>query len=254
MFHVKHFLYNCSYMSGLYENILRNSCADLGIALSQDQCSRLIEYMNKILDINTKINLTRIVDPMEFIEKHLIDSLLALEYMPDEKTKVIDVGTGGGFPGVPVAIMRPLSHVVLLDATAKKLKVVDTIVEEIGLKNVLCVHARAEVASTLPAYREKYKYALSRAVAPMPILAELCLPFVEPGGEFIALKGKNYEPELEQAREIIAKLGGEITNVEKIVTEPSLTTRVFIEVVKKEKTKSLYPRSFSEIKKNYKKL
>lgn len=239
-------------LSSIYSGFLNEELDKNKIYLSEIQKSQLLGYMNSLLDINHQINLTRITDPKEFILKHLIDSLLILPFIRGEDIKIIDVGTGGGFPGIPLAIALPDAHVVLLDSTAKKLRVVESIAKENDIDNVLCVHARAEVAGRLPAYRDQFDYVVSRAVASLPILLELCLPFLKPGGSFIALKNTNYKEELDKSSDILKSLSGEIGRIKEYSLSPELEDHVFIEIVKKDKTPQEYPREYNIIKKSTK--
>lgn len=236
-----------------YSDILTKFIVEYDIELTREQIEKIIRYMFKILDLTEKVNLTSIKDPEEFIEKHLLDSLLALPYIKKEDQKIIDVGTGGGFPGVPLAIALPKDHFILLDSTKKKLMMVEEAVKSLGITNVTCVHARAEDASHFPAYRDSYDYVISRAVAPLQILSELCLPFLKPDGTFLAFKGKQYQDEVDDSLDIVKKLNGEISSIEEFQLIPSQSTRVIIKMQKKGKTPENYPRSFSAMKKSLKK-
>ena len=217
-----------------YQNFLSNQCNDFNIELTPEQCSTLIEYMRLILQINKQINLTRIVEPNEFIEKHLFDSLIILPYIKKTDQNIIDIGTGGGFPGIPLAVKFPQNKFVLLDSTAKKLKVIEEIAKELKINNITFVHSRAETASNYPAYRDHFDYAVSRAVAQLQMLVELCLPFVKVGGEFID--------------EIINLLNGEVDFINEYKLPLTSTSRVLIDIVKKDKTPKNYPRKFAVIK------
>lgn len=236
-----------------FMDVLTEMTVQFGIELTRDQTKKIIEYMFKILDLTEKVNLTSIKDPQEFVEKHLLDSLLALPYIKKSEQKIIDIGTGGGFPGVPLAIALPDNQFILLDSTAKKLSMVEHAIKELGIKNVTCVHARAEDASHFPAYRDKYDYVVSRAVAPLPILAELCLPFLKPDGVFLAFKGRQYEDEVEDSLDIVKKLNGKISEIKEFKLIPSQSLRVIIEMKKTDKTPANYPRNYSAMKKALKK-
>lgn len=231
-----------------YQALLKEELEGFNIELGQNQLEVLIEYMRLILQINKQINLTRITDPKEFIDKHLIDSLTILPFIKKENQNIIDVGTGGGFPGIPLAIAMPANKFVLMDSTAKKLKVVEQIAKELKINNITFLHARAEEATHYPAYRDHFDYAVSRAVAELRILAELCLPFVKVGGEFIAYKSEPYNQELAKAQDIIEVLGGKVTQTTEYRLPISSSSRILIEIVKKEGTPKGYPRKFSAIK------
>ena len=171
-------------------------------------------YMDLILAYNEQINLTAIRDPESFERLHYVDSLSILD-RPEygHAQRVIDVGTGGGFPGVPLAIASPEKQFVLADSLAKRLKIVKAAAEESGVRNVSCIHGRAEDLGRDPTHREQYDLAVSRAVAALPVLAEYCLPFVRPGGFFIAYKGTEPEPEVQEAEKSIRLLGGKVTGI-----------------------------------------
>lgn len=233
-----------------YQVLLEEQLKYLNIELTKPQLEALIEYMRLILQVNKQINLTRITDPEDFIDKHIIDSLTILPLIKKQDQNIIDVGTGGGFPGIPLAIARPQNQYVLLDSTAKKLKVVESLAKELNIKNITFVHARAEEASHYPAFRDHFDYAVSRAVAELRILAELCLPFVKVGGEFIAYKSEPYNQELMKANDIIKKLGGNVIQTTELRLPITSSSRVIIDVMKKFKTPSTYPRKYSTIKNN----
>ncbi len=231
-----------------YQIFLKEQAQNFEIELDDNQIEKLIEYMHLILQINKQINLTRITNPKEFVEKHIIDSLAILPFIKREEQNIIDIGTGGGFPGVPLAIVCPKNKFVLLDATAKKLKVIERITKELNINNITFVHARAEIASHYPAYRDHFDYAVSRAVAQLKILIELCLPFVKVGGEFIAYKSDPYNNELALSEEILKELNGELITVNEYRLPITSSSRVLIDIAKKNKTPKKYPRKFSEIK------
>ncbi|MDO4287638.1 MAG: 16S rRNA (guanine(527)-N(7))-methyltransferase RsmG [Eubacterium sp.] len=223
--------------------------AQCGIRITEAQSAKMIAYMEALLDANSRVNVTRITDEDEFIEKHLIDSLTALKYIADDAQTILDVGTGGGFPGVPLAIMRPQAQVTLMDATGKKLRVIEEICRDIGVDNVAVLHGRAEEFGKSPEYREVYDCVVSRAVANLGILSELCLPLVKVGGSFLALKGKNYQEEMAAGRQAIAGLGGKIKAVEDCLLLQTDLVHVIIWVDKISRTPEKYPRSFGQMKK-----
>lgn len=220
-----------------------------GIAINQEQSRLMILYMEKLLVMNEKINVTRITDEDEFIEKHLIDSLTCLQFIDKKNKSILDIGTGGGFPGVPLAIMLPDVEITMMDATGKKLKVIENICQEIGIRNVEFLHGRAEEFGRDPAYREGYDCIVSRAVANLCLLSELCLPLVKKGGQFIALKGKNYLDEIDEGEKAIKVLGGKITGIESCLLLQSDLVHVIILVEKVKNTPDKFPRTFGKIKK-----
>lgn len=219
-----------------------------GIAINEEQSRLMILYMEKLLVMNEKINVTRITDVDEFIEKHLIDSLTCLEFIHKDAQSILDLGTGGGFPGVPLAVMMPEAEITMMDATGKKLKVIENICSDIGIRNVEFLHGRAEEFGKDLAYREGYDCIVSRAVANLCLLSELCLPLAKKGGQFIALKGKNYLEEMDDGEKAIKVLGGKITGIESCLLLQSDLVHVIILVDKVKKTPERFPRSFGKIK------
>ena len=204
----------------------------------EENYRRLTEY---ILEWNSKINVTAIRDPEEFYEKNIKDSLAVLK-LPEfsESRRVLDLGTGGGFPGLPLAMACPDKEFVLLDSVAKKLKVVSSAADEFGLSNVDVVNMRAEDLAKWPAYRESFDAVVSRAVANMSTLSEYCLPFVKKGGYFIAYKTEDALAEISEAEHAIRVLGGELIRTEGDGTEGS--GHLFAVVKKTGTTPPKYPR------------
>ena len=181
-----------------------------------DKAEQYRKLRDVILEWNEKINVTAIRDPEEFDKKNVQDSL-SVTALPEygAARSVLDLGTGGGFPGLPLAIASPEKSFVLADAVGKKLKVVQAAVQELGLVNVETVHARAEDMAKTKVHRERYDLAVSRAVANMATLSEYCLPFVKAGGFFVAYKTEDAAEEIEAAKGAIAKLGGRILRIER---------------------------------------
>ena len=214
-----------------------------GIEYSEDKASKLTGYMDEILKINEHVNLTAITDREEFIQKHYVDSLLCagLESFKTAE-KVIDVGTGGGFPGVPLAIAFPEKKFVLADSLNKRIKIVNGICESLGITNVTAVHGRAEELAKKSDMRESFDLCVSRAVASMNVLAEYCLPFVRPGGHFIAYKGPECDEELADAAAAIDILGGEITEDVRPARGDVPFDHRLIVIEKKKSTPPKYPR------------
>lgn len=222
---------------------LAANAAEYGLTLSPVQLDAFAAYNDLLLSWNEKINLTAITDPGEVAVKHIIDSLSCYdEALFPPGCAVIDVGTGAGFPGLPLKIYRPDIRLTLLDSLNKRLTFLREVVDTLGLADVELVHARAEEAGRRKDHRDRYQVATSRAVARLNVLAELCLPFVAPGGHFIALKGAAYREELAEAAKAIAALGGQVAVV-RPVSLPSLDdARAVIYIRKTGTTPAAYPR------------
>ena len=181
----------------------------LNIDHAEEKSKQLEQYMDGVLEWNEKVNLTAITDRDEFVQKHLIDSLLCAETLAfTESSSICDVGTGGGFPGVPLAVCYPEKEFVLMDSLGKRVRIVQQLTGELGIGNITAVHGRAEDLARQEAYRDHFDLCVSRAVANMRVLCEYCMPFVRPGGHFIAYKGADCESEIDDAQGAIQLLGG----------------------------------------------
>ena len=191
------------------KEILENGFAELNIASSDDQISKLIRYSELLVEWNEKINLTAICDERGIAEKHFLDSSTAL-LTGFVNGKVIDVGTGAGFPGFVLKIKKPEIELTLLDSLQKRINFLKTVGDDISV-DATYIHSRAEDGGRM--YREKYDTVVSRAVANMTVLSELCLPFLKVGGYFLALKGRLADEELSDAKKAIHILGGEVTDI-----------------------------------------
>ena len=214
----------------------------LNIELSDNQVSQFLKYYEMLVEKNKVMNLTAITEFDEVIEKHFLDSLQIAQYVDinNKNISIIDVGTGAGFPGVPLKIAFPNIKVVLLDSLNKRINFLNEVIDVLGLENIAALHGRAEDYGKNPEYREQFDYCVSRAVANMCSLSEYCLPFVKVGGSFIPYKSGNIDEELLNAKIAVFLLGGKIDKVEKFVLEENQRSFVFI---KKEKnTGKKYPR------------
>ena len=211
--------------------------------LTEDQNSILEKYMEGILAWNEKVNLTNITDPAEFRVKHNADSLMCVDF-PEfmEAGTVIDVGTGGGFPGIPLAVYSPQKHFTLLDSLNKRLKIIDELAGELGIDNITLVHSRAEDAAKTKEHREKYDLCVSRAVSNLATLAEYCLPFIRVGGHLLAYKGPGAEEEAKEAAKALKTLGGSLVDIrETSMEEYGLDHRILV-IKKVKNTPKAYPR------------
>ena len=214
-----------------------------GLALTPAQVEAFAVYNDLLIAWNDKINLTAITDPQEVAVKHIIDSLSCHDpaFFP-EGCALVDVGTGAGFPGLPLKIFRPDLRLTLLDSLNKRLTFLREVVDRLGLGGVELVHARAEEGGRDKSRRDRYQVAVSRAVARLNTLAEFCLPFVAPGGHFVALKGAQYREELEEAGRAIAALAGEVAAVRPVRLPGLDDTRAVIYIRKQAPTPAAYPR------------
>ena len=215
-------------------------------AVDDNSVSLLESLVDKTLEANEKFNLTAIKDKESFRELMVYDSLLPLKYIElSENNSVLDVGTGAGFPGLPLAICSNAEY-MLLDSTSKKIRHICCVIDEFKLKNVTAISARAEDFASQN--RERFDYVIARAVAPLNILLELCVPFVKVGGTFIALKGAKSDEELDLAKSAIKKLDIEVVSVNEEELPLSKEKRTIILFRKLKPTNKKYPRQFSEIK------
>lgn len=222
-------------------NELSKQTNQIKINLTDYQKEQFYLYMKLLLEWNEKINLTAITDEVDIIKKHFIDCLTINKYL-EKESKLIDVGTGAGFPGVPIKIVNPDCEVVLLDSLNKRLNFLNDVIEKNHLKNITTVHFRAEEAGKNKKYREKFDIATSRAVAPLNILVEYLLPFVKIGGKCICMKGSNAKDEIENSKKAINLLGGEIETIEEFCLPDTDIGRTIIVINKILKTPEKYPR------------
>ncbi|MBR6444231.1 MAG: 16S rRNA (guanine(527)-N(7))-methyltransferase RsmG [Firmicutes bacterium] len=233
-------------MEGLFETIEKLDIFPGG--LGKDGKAGMEEkfrtYMDGVLRWNEKVNLTAITDRDEFIKKHFIDSVMCAG-SPEIRgaEKIADIGTGAGFPGVPLAILFPEKEFCFIDSLAKRLRIVDELCKEAGIENVITVPGRAEdLASKNGECREIFDCVLSRAVASMASLAELCIPFLRTGGTFIAYKGSEFEKETEEGSVAIKEMGGEVIRTERCSDPDGSFDHGLIYIRKERKTPDKYPR------------
>ena len=230
-------------------DILKKYASEINVPLDDNALEQFSVYMQQVLDWNEKINLTSITEREEFITKHFCDSLSVFSAVDIKKgAKVIDIGTGAGFPGLPMKIARPDIKLTLLDSLNKRIKFLSEVVLSSDLLCSETIHGRAEDYSKLNEYRERYDIAVSRAVANLAALTEYCLPFVKVGGYFISMKGPEYKDELEQSKNAIDILGGAVEDVVSL-TLPDGSTRNIIKIKKVKNTPSKYPRRGVKINK-----
>lgn len=191
---------------------LINGLENINIEIDEKTAEKFMIYMRELVSWNEKVNLTAITEPDEIITKHFLDSAAAAEYI-GKNASVIDVGCGAGFPGLVLKLIRNDINLTLLDSLEKRLKFLDCVIKETETDCTSLLHMRAEDGGRDKKYREKFDVAVSRAVANMAVLCEYCLPFVKPGGKFIALKGPKTAEELKSAETAIKRLGGKVVGV-----------------------------------------
>jgi len=220
----------------------------INIELSSEKSEKFIKYKDLLKEWNDKINLTAIVDDKEIILKHFVDSLTIEKYI-SENDSVIDIGTGAGFPGIPLKIVKKDINLTLLDSLKKRLIFLEEVCKKLNLENVKIEHGRAEDYGKNKEFREKYDIATARAVADLSVLAEYCLPFVKVGGFFVCMKGNNIE-EIEESKKAVEKLGGKIEKVEKIYLPSTDIERNIILIKKVKATPKDFPRKAGTPSKN----
>lgn len=227
-------------------NELKQTLKRCSVEISDLMIDQFVLYANLLADWNKKINLTNIVEPKEVAIKHFLDSLLIFNaYKIPENMSVLDVGTGAGFPGVPLKIVRPDLDLTLLDSLKKRLIFLQSLLNSLNIKATL-IHERAEVAARKDFFREKFDFVVSRAVAPLDILLEYCVPFVCVEGFFIAMKGSNVDTELDLAQNAIKKLGVETFLLKKFSLIDK-NDRSIVVFKKLSNTANIYPRQSSKI-------
>ncbi len=230
------------------KDLLKNNAASLGIELGEEEISRFDMLAERLIEQNKTMNLTAITEPDEVVIKHFVDSISLLSAVtPEEGAKILDLGTGAGFPGIPLLICRPDIKLTMVDSTAKKLKYVAATVEALGLE-AETLHSRAEEAGKQPEYREQYDIVCSRAVAALNLLCEYCLPFVKVGGVFAAMKSAKADEEIALAKNALKTLGGKIVD-KKTFTLSDGGERTIILIKKVSQIPSKYPRPSAQIAK-----
>ena len=224
-----------------FKEIMINNLNDLNISLDDGQLDKFYDYMNILIEWNKFMNLTAITDPKEVIFKHFIDSLTVLNSI-DKNSTIIDVGTGAGFPGIPIKIAYPEAKVVLLDSLNKRIKFLKEVIEKLELKNIEAVHGRAEEYGRNKDYREKFDVTLARAVAPLNVLLEYLMPFAKKDGKCLCMKGSNSQEEIVNSLNAVKILGGQLIETEEFVIPNTDIKRRIIEIKKVKTTNNKYPR------------
>ncbi len=227
----------------IFREVLIKAATEYSLSLTEEQLTRFSQYFELLIEWNQKINLTAITDPDEVAVKHMIDSLSCYDKgIFKNRAKIIDVGTGAGFPGLPLKIYRPDLKLTLFDSLNKRILFLKEVAEKLKIADIEFIHSRAEDGGRNKQFRETYDIAVSRAVARLSILSELCLPFVAVGGFFIALKGSQYSQEIKDATGALRALGGEIDKIENIKLPGIDDIRAVVYIRKIKKTLPVYPR------------
>ena len=234
------------------ETLLIESAENFGINITNKQVRQFMLYKDILLETNKKFNLTAITDDREVILKHFIDCLSVLKFYDFTLVRnIIDIGSGAGFPGIPLKIIFPRLQVTIIDSLNKRINFLKDVVSELNLLDVTCIHERAEILGCNQDYREKFDICTSRAVAYLPILSEYCLPFVKPNGYFLAMKGpNNIQEEIDNSLDIINLLGGFFEKIENYVIPHTNISHNIIFIKKNNITPKRYPRKTSQIKNN----
>lgn len=223
----------------------------IDVSLDENQLKDFAKFMDFMIKWNDRVRLTSITEETEVIDKHFIDSLTALKVnVLKDHDKVLDLGTGGGFPGVPLKFINPTIDLVMLDSRLKKIEYLNEVINTFNLENTVAIHGRAEDYGQLPNYREQFDIVVSRAVANLTVLAEYCLPFVKKDGYFIAMKGTKSDEEINEAKKAIKTLGGSIEEIIEFQLPATDYDRSIILIKKVGNTPKKYPRNPGKPKKN----
>ncbi|AEF95557.1 Ribosomal RNA small subunit methyltransferase G [Desulfotomaculum nigrificans CO-1-SRB] len=222
---------------------LNQGLEEIGLPIETQQISLFNKYLSLIIEGNEKINLTAILEPKEVAIKHFVDSLTCLLAVSfPTGAKVLDIGSGAGFPGVPLKIYRPDLQITLMDSLNKRILFLQDTINKLGLNNITAIHSRAEDFGQQPANRENFDVVVSRAVARLVVLSEYCLPCVKIGGYFISQKGPDIDNEIKEAQKAIDKLGGQLSEVKKLQLPLIGDPRSLVVIKKIKPTPKQYPR------------
>ena len=224
-----------------FKKIMTLYATKLNIKFTEEQLEKFYQYMNLLLEWNEKINLTAIVESKEVILKHFIDSLTINKYLKENST-LADVGTGAGFPGIPLKILRPDIKITLVDSLNKRINFLNEVIEKLNLENIVTVHSRIEDFGKNKNYREKFDYVTARAVANLAVLSEYLIPIAKIGGKCVCMKGSNVEEEITSGKNAISVLGGKLERVDEFKLPDSDISRNVIVLSKVKNTPVRFPR------------
>lgn len=232
-------------MEQIFVDKMSDGAGQLGIMLSEGQLGQFYRYYELLTEWNKMVNLTAITELEDIVSKHFIDSL-SLAYLAKEgnwmDASLIDVGTGAGFPGIPLKIAFPELEITLLDSLNKRVKFLEQVIGELGLSGIRSIHGRAEDYGRNPDYREKYDLAVSRAVANISVLSEYCLPFVKTGGKFVSYKSGKIDEEMAAGKKAIEILGGGVEEIVRFKLSGTEADRSLVVIKKKNRTAKRFPR------------
>lgn len=224
-----------------FEELMKKYGKKIEIEFTDEQLKKFYDYMNLLIEWNQKINLTAITEPKEIILKHFIDSLTINKYI-QQKSTLADVGTGAGFPGIPLKILRPDIKVTLVDSLNKRINFLNEVIEKLNLEDIVTVHSRIEDFGKNKSYREKFDYVTARAVANLAVLSEYLIPIAKIGGKCVCMKGSNVEEEITSGKNAINVLGGKLEKVDEFVLPDSDISRNVIILSKIKNTPARFPR------------